>query len=313
MNGRIVEIADRGQYLSMYRGFMVVNKEKEERGRVPLADIAVLLLTSPGNSLSTNLVNALLEQNAMIVFCGDNFQPSGLVWPTVSHHLNSQRLQLQISASQPLKKRLWQMLIRSKISHQQEVLGQFGGKDEGLEGLINRVGSGDPENCEAQAARRYWPRLLGAEFRRDPRMEGINSLLNYGYAVVRSATARAIAAVGLHPSLGIHHHNQANPFCLADDLMEPFRPLVDWRVRTLVDGGEKTVTPEVKKQLAGILDLDLSTESGTSPLSNVLLRLARSLVKNFEEGKARLDLPRSIIPVARVALSDRLDEMNEAS
>lgn len=296
MNSRIVEIADRGQYISMHRGFMVVNKEQGERGRVPLDDIAVLLLTSPGNTLSTNLVNALLEQNAMIVFCGNNFQPSGLVWPTTTHHLSNQRLQVQIAASKPLKKRLWQTLVRLKIRHQAEVLKKFGIEDDSLNTLVNRVGSGDPQNCEAQAARRYWPRLFGQEFRRDPQQEGINSLLNYGYAVARSATARAIAVSGLHPSLGIHHHNQGNPFCLADDLMEPFRPLVDWKVKLLVERGEQTVTPDVKKHLAGILNIDLSTSAGISPLTNTLIRLAQSLVKTFENGKDRLELPRSILP-----------------
>ena len=200
MNRRIIEIADRGQYLSMHRGFLVVSKEKEERGRVPLADIEVLMLTSQGNSLSTNLVNALMEQNTMIVFCGPNFQPAGMVWPTAPHHLHSHRLQLQIEATVPLKKRLWQSLVQAKIGCQAEVLSFFDSPNSGLISMAKQVGSGDPQNCEAQAARRYWPALMGKEFRRNPQTEGINSLLNYGYAVLRSATARSLAGSGCtHP------------------------------------------------------------------------------------------------------------------
>lgn len=297
MNRRIIEIADRGQYLSTHRGFMVVNKGKEERGRVPLADIEVLMLTSQGNSLSTNLIHALLEQNAMIVFCGPNFQPAGMVWPTAPHHLHTQRLQLQIGATVPLKKRLWQNLVQAKIGCQAEVLNFFGLPDADLITLTKQVGSGDPKNCEAQAARRYWPTLMGKEFRRDPRIEGINSLLNYGYSVLRSATARALAGSGLHPSLGIHHHNQSNSFCLADDLMEPFRPLVDWTVKQLADEESIEMVPEIKKRLAGILKIDLETSRGRSPVSNCLLKLAQSLVSSFTERKPGLDLPDSVIPL----------------
>ena len=297
MNARVVEIAERGQYLSMYRGFMVVNKEREERGRVPLADIGVLMLTSSGNTLSTNLVNALLEQNTMVVFCGSNFQPSGLVWPLASHHLNQARLQLQINTSRPLQKRMWQQLIQTKILHQAQVLEWYGIEDEKLFSLARRVGSGDPQNCEAQASRRYWPALFGQAFRRDPKQPGINAFLNYGYAVIRSATARAVAVSGLHPSLGIHHSNQANPFCLADDLMEPFRPLVDWTVKQIAEEESGEVTPEVKKQLAGILSHDLETKRGASPVSNSLICLAQSLVHSMEDGKPQLDLPRSVLPL----------------
>lgn len=298
MSGRIVEITERGQYLSMYRGFMVVQKEKEEKGRVPLADIEVLMLTSQGNSLSTNLVNALLEQNTMIVFCGHNFQPTGLVWPSSPHHQHFQRLQLQMEASLPLKKRLWQQLVQAKIACQTEVLGYFNSADPEMESLVRRVASGDPQNCEAQAARRYWPRLMGKEFRRDPKLDGVNSLLNYGYAVLRSATARALASSGLHLALGIHHHNPSNAFCLADDLMEPFRPLVDWTVRQLDEEGATEMTPEVKKNLAAILKMDMESTRGNSPVSNCLIRLAQSMVRSFENRKPELDLPKPILPVA---------------
>lgn len=297
MNGRVVEISETGKYLFVSRGFLVVTAEKQELGRIPIADILVLVISGAGNSLSTNVINSLLENDVFIIFCGANYHPSGLVWPLDSHHLPGQRLNLQIAASQPLKKRLWQMIVRAKILNQAAVLDYFGIPDPRLASLAKRVGSGDPENCEAQAARRYWTPLMGPEFKRNTQALGINSLLNYGYAVLRAATARATAIAGLYPALGIHHHNQSNPFCLVDDLMEPFRPLVDLYVKQLHSQGIEEVTPDSKRKLAGILSLDLTSHLGASPLSNCLLRLAQSLVKSFENGKADLVLPLSPLPI----------------
>lgn len=297
MSGRVIEIADSGRYLSVYRGFLKVAAEGVELGRVPLADIDVLMLSGHGNALSTNVINALLDQGAVIVVCGSNYHPSAMIWPVASHHLHSARLKLQIGASRPLKKRLWQGIVRAKIENQSAVLGFFNADDNGLSALAERVGSGDPENLEAQAARKYWPLLMGKDFRRDTKGSGKNALLNYGYAVVRAATARSLAAAGLHPALGIHHHNEGNAFCLADDLMEPFRPLVDLVVKRLADEEMEEVTPEAKRKLAGILALELSSAVGAGSLSNCLLRLAQSLVKSFADGKAELDLPLSPLPL----------------
>lgn len=291
MVGRVVEIADTGRHLSLYRGFLVVKAEQQEQGRVPLSDISVLMLSGHGNSLSTNMVNKLLENGSMIVFCGSNFHPSGLVWPMASHHLQQKRLHDQIAVSKPLKKRLWQTLVQAKIKNQADLLETFGASDPTLQGLVQRVGSGDPENCEAQAARRYWKPLMGPEFKRDVKAEGINGLLNYGYAVLRAATARAVASTGLHPALSLHHHNQSNPFGLVDDLMEPFRPWVDGVVRRIRDEGIEEVIPKTKRQLAAVLDLDMKTDKGNTPLSNCLFRLAQSLVTSYENKKDCLVLP----------------------
>ncbi len=297
MTGRVVEISETGKHLSISRGFLVVTVKKQELGRVPLADILVLIISGMGNSLSTNVINALLEKDVSIIFCGPNYHPLGLVWPLGSHHLPVQRLKLQIAASRPLKKRLWQRLVQAKILNQSAVLNYFGAPDPALAGLAKRVGSGDPENCEAQAARRYWSPLMGSEFRRNTDGGGINSLLNYGYAVLRAATARAVAVSGLYPALGVHHHSQANAFCLVDDLIEPFRPLVDLTVKKLYRDGVVEIEPDSKRRLAGILNLDLTSHLGVSPLSQCLLRLAQSLVRSFETGKAELVLPLSPLPI----------------
>lgn len=296
MVGRVIEIADNGRYLSLYRGFLVIKTEGEELGRVPLDTVAVLILSGAGNSISTQVVNALLEAGTMIIFCGGNYHPSAFIWPLVSHHQLTQRLQWQIEAGLPLKKRLWQALVTEKIQNQSATLRKFGFDECSLSDLALRVGSGDPENVESQAARKYWPALMGPEFRRDPAIGGTNGLLNYGYAVVRAAVARGVAAAGLHPALGIHHSNQSNPFCLVDDLLEPFRPLVDWTVRTMLNEGVTEVTPDTKRKLAGLLHHDILTGQGVSPLTNCLIRLGQSLARSLETNKAELDLPLSFWP-----------------
>ena len=156
---------------------------------------------------------------------------------------------------------------------------------------MRRVKSGDPDNVEAQAARRYWHMLFGSDFRRDRFGDMPNPLLNYGYTVLRAAVARAVVAAGLHPSLGIHHHNRANPMCLVDDLMEPFRPLVDYAVACLVRSGCEEMTAEAKRALAGILTVDMNADRGVSPLQTCLERAAQSLAQSFEDKTPSLTFP----------------------
>ena len=211
----------------------------------------------------------------------------------------------QISASEPLKKGLWQLIVRRKIVNQATILDSYAGNEKVIKDLLvlsRRVRSGDPENMEAQAARIYWRALMGNAFRRDRYASGANAALNYGYTVLRAATARAICGAGLHPSLGIHHRSAVNAFALVDDLMEPFRPLVDSLVRKIYRGtlhgqgneyeieNEPDLNPENKRELAKVLQLDLMTESGMSPLANCLVRTAQSFCRCLEEKKRQLEL-----------------------
>ncbi len=300
MNGRVIEISDSGRYLSVYRGFLIIKSEGKELGRVPLADIQVLILSGFGNSLTTNVVNNLLENGGTIVFCGKNYHPSAILWPIGSHNVETGRLQLQINASKPLKKRVWQVLVKDKIGNQAAILESLNLESEKVRLLTQRVGSGDPENLEAQAARIYWPLLMGKEFRRNTDGDGVNALLNYGYAVLRAATARGVSASGLQPSLGVHHRSEANAFCLVDDLMEPFRPLVDLFVYKLISQGVNEVTPEAKQKLVSVLNIELSASVGASSLSNCLMRLSQSLVKSFQSNSVELELPKSPLPIELV-------------
>lgn len=299
---RVIEIQNDGYYLSAERGFMVIEKKGEAEARkIPLEDIGVLILSGSGCGLSTNLVVRLLETGTGIVLCGANYHPAALIHPVESHHAQAGRIRQQIDASAPLQKRLWQALVQCKIRHQGEVLALWAGRDEGLTEFAKRVVSGDPDNKEAQAARRYWPALLGSSFRRDPKSGGINALLNYGYAIIRAQIARSVAACGFHPALGIHHQNDANPFCLVDDLIEPFRPLVDIRVREMLQDATEPpseLTPDIKRELAGILGLSLKGAEDSAALPTHILRLCQSLVQSYATKQENLIFPASILPVA---------------
>lgn len=297
MIGRVIEIASDGRHLAVFRGFMTISANGAEVGRVPLDDIGVLLCHAHGLTYSNNLIVALTERGAAIVICGADHMPVAWIWPLDGHHVQSLRMRHQLAATEPLHKRLWQTIVRAKIVQQGAVLAGLGRSYEAFDLLASKVRSGDPDNIEAQAARRYWPLLMGDDFRRDRAAGGANALLNYGYTVLRAGVARAVVAAGLHPSLGLHHANRGNPMCLVDDLMEPFRPLVDVAVVRLMGAGEADVTPAAKARLALLLSLDLATRAGTTRLSTCLERLALSLATAFETRKPDLDLPPPVLPL----------------
>lgn len=289
--GRVVEIAENGRHLSKSDGFLVIEAGRKKLGQIPLEDICAVIATAPGTSASCAALAELSARGIPFVLCGSKFLPSAIIWPLSGHHAQQRRMECQLDASQPLKKRLWAGLVAAKIRHQGIVLASQGHEAEAFFAMARAVRSGDPENLEAQAARRYWPLLLGENFRRDQGADGANSLLNYGYTVLRAATARAIVAAGLHPGLGIFHRHPQNFMPLADDLMEVFRPFVDDRVVKLVHSGVGTVTLQVKRSLTAILSLTLPTRYGLSPISTCLIRLAASLGESFVSAASALDLP----------------------
>ena len=291
MISRVVEVTSPGRHLARERGLMTVTHEGVEDGRVPLDDIGVLLCNARDLTYSNGLMTELARRGAVVVLCGGNYLPVAWIWPLEGNHIQALRMRRQLEASLPLCKRLWQALVKAKIAQQKNTLELLGIYDGKLEDLAKRVRSGDPDNTEAQAARRYWPLLFGNGFRRERFGPMPNPLLNYGYTVLRAATARAITASGLHPSLGIHHRNRTNSMCLVDDLMEPFRPLVDYTVAGLVAGGRENMSSEVRRELAAVLMMDLVTKRGTTPLQTCLERAAQSLAQSFETGKPELLLP----------------------
>ena len=235
---KTVEFATAGTRLSVAHRQLVIERPDKPTATLPIEDLGVVVVDDIRATYTQAVFVDLLEAGATVMVTGRDHLPAGMMLPLDAHHVQTARHIAQVGASEPTRKRIWQTLIRTKIALQAEVLRTFNGEDGGLAPMARRVRSGDPDNLEAQAAQRYWPRLFGAQFRRDRAAEGVNALLNYGYAVVRAATARAVVASGLIPSLGVFHKNRGNPFCLADDLLEPYRPFVDWRVRLLCDEGD---------------------------------------------------------------------------
>jgi CRISPR-associated protein Cas1 len=288
---RIVEITEEGRHLAKDRGFLVVQAGREETGRVPLDDLMAVLATARGTSVSIALLAALAERGVTFVVPGRNFTPAALLWPVEGHHAVSRRMAAQIDRTRSLDKRLWQQIVAAKIRRQAWALHRANVPSGAFGRLARLVKPGDPENIEAQAARRYWPLMMGSGFRRDQDAPGTNALLNYGYAVLRAAVARAICAVGLHPALGVFHRNPQNPMPLADDLMEPFRPVVDDVVRLLLADGVTEVTVDAKRRLVALLWQDEPTEAGMSPLATVILRTAQSLAESYLSGGAMLVFP----------------------
>lgn len=297
MVGRVVEVATDGRHLAVDRGFLTVAEKGAEVGRIPLDDLAAVVANAHGLTYSNNLMVTLATRGVPVVLCGPNHRPAAVVWPVDGHHAQAGRMSDQARASAPLKKRLWQQIVQAKIMAQAVTLTAVGAEAGGFRLLARKVRPGDPDNVEAEAARRYWPLLLGPEFRRDADSGGLNGLLNYGYAILRAATARAVMAAGLHPSLGLMHANRSNTLVLVDDLMEPFRPLVDREVHRLKSDGVSEVSSEGKTALARIMVIDLPTEEGMSPLMTCLDRLANSLAKAYAGEGDRLVLPRSSLPL----------------
>ena len=294
MIGRIVEIAGDSRHLSVHRGFLVVESRGEEVGRVPLDDIAAVVANAHGITYSNNLVVALSKRAVPLVVCGPNHVPVAFLWPVEGNHRQATRMDAQLRAPRALQNRLWRDVVRAKILFQADALNRAGRPFAPVAMLARRVKPGDPENVESQAARRYWPLMFGPGFRRDRRLDGPNAQLNYGYTVLRSAAARAVMAAGLHPTLAIHHRNRGNPMRLVDDLMEPFRPLVDLMVLELRERGEEGVSAEAKRLLAHVAYRDLRTRAGVTPLMTCLERLAASLALVYEGERQSLDLPRPL-------------------
>jgi CRISPR-associated protein Cas1 len=304
MIGRIVEVADDRRYLFVHRGFMVVRDtegERKELGQIPLDDIAAVIANAHGLSYTNSLLVALAERGAPFVLCAANHNAVGMLLPIDGNFEQGRRIDAQIEAHLPTHKRLWAAIVRAKLEQQASALEAAGAPPAPLAALATKVKSGDPDNLEAQGARRYWGLLFPEGFKRDQNAGGINALLNYGYTVLRAATARAVIAAGLHPSIGLHHSHDNNPMRLVDDLMEPFRPVIDLKVWQLQLHGEDQVTPDSKRALVRTLYDDMQTTAGATPVMVCTQKLATSLAQVYLGERERLDLPLPGLPLALVS------------
>lgn len=279
-------------YLSLRNNQLVVKKQGEDEKTIPIEDVGFIILDSPQITITNALLEGLIENNCAIINCGKTHLPIGLLLPLSGNILQSEKFQAQIEASVPLKKQLWQQTVQQKILNQADVLRQCHGVEaKYLTTLANEVRSGDVDNREGVAAAYYWkemfPNIEG--FTRDRYGVPPNNMLNYGYAILRGTVARALVASGLLPTLGIHHHNRYNAYCLADDVMEPYRPIVDKLVCVLTENGNSCpndLTMEVKTELLKIPVMDVLIDGKRSPLMNAVSMTTASLSKCFE-GKCR--------------------------
>lgn len=258
---------------------------------LPIEDITALILESSQITVSSTLLSACQEHGVAVITCDDTHMPNGVLLPFQPHSRQSRVSHLQISWTQSLKKRLWQRVIQCKITNQAICLGNIAGKDEAkrLYALAQRVNSGDPQNIEAQAARDYWPRLMGKNFRRSGN-DTTNAALNYGYTVLRAFVARSQVAYGLLPTFGIHHCNELNAFNLTDDMMEVFRPFVDDMVYALkasgdLDAKNAQLSLEVRQNLANIGNVTCLIDGNTHTIANACDKLSIGLI-NAIEGKS---------------------------
>jgi len=300
MIGRIVEVADDRRHLSLSRGFLVVQEsdgERKELGQIPIDDIAALIGNAYGLSYTNNLLVAFAERGTPFVLCAANHNAVGMLWPVDGNYQQAKRFDAQLSVTRPTNKRLWAELVRCKLLQQAAALEAVGQPPVALERFATKVRSGDPDNIEAQGARRYWGLLFGNDFRRNKEGGGLNGLLNYGYTVYRASMARAIIAAGLHPTVGIHHCNEGSAMRLVDDLMEPFRPMVDLVVWRLNSQKESEVTPDTKRALVRSLYDDMLTDVGATPAMVCMQRLATSLAQIYLGEREKLDLPYPGLPL----------------
>lgn len=254
---------------------------------IPIEDIGIVVLDHKQITVTQGLLEKLLENNCAVITCDSAHLPVGLMLPLCGNTIQSERFRQQIDASVPLKKQLWQQTIQQKIRNQAALLRMVHGKDvKNMLVWANNVRSGDADNLEARAAAYYWknmfPEIEG--FTRD--RDGVypNNWLNYGYAVLRAVVARALVESGLLPTLGIHHHNRYNAYCLADDIMEPYRPYVDNLVVKLMRSGVNTeeITTGIKREFLIIPTLDVCINKRRSPLMVAVQQTANSLQKCFK-------------------------------
>ena len=282
-------------YLSFKQGqLQITDKNSGEINQAPVEDLGFIVIEHPQVTFTHYLMSKLIAHNVAVVFCDEKHMPSSMLLHLESNHLQNEIFRNQINAGVPLKKQLWQQTIKAKIKNQKLLLEELGRDPGNLGALIKNVKSGDTSNQEAVASRHYWGQLFPVEgFKR--KRDGIppNSLLNYGYAILRAAVARSLVGSGMLPTLGIHHKNRYNAFCLADDIMEPYRPFVDKTVVGIVESGNDfdDLSKEVKAELLNVLTMDAFFKKHTKPLMVGLSSTTASLAKCFDGTSGKLDYP----------------------
>lgn len=288
--GRIVEISSEGYSLRIDRGFLVLSLKggSQPDRRIPLDEIESLVLNTNAASLTASVLTSLAQRGTPMVFCDARHLPIAMSLPVSQNYEHSKRLREQARLTQSQADRIWAQIVRSKINRQSEVLQHTGKTNIHLRRIADKVLDGDPSNCEAEAAKAYWRGLFGNNFRRNAD-NGINARLNYGYSILRATLARYVCAHGLSPSLGIHHRNAANPVCLVDDLMEPFRPLIDWKVAGM-ESTDESITKDEKLGLVGLMTQKVRCDGGSVLFESLLKASVFSFYRICSERSSTLEL-----------------------
>ncbi|WP_423129792.1 type II CRISPR-associated endonuclease Cas1 [Gaoshiqia sp. Z1-71] len=274
---------------------VIDSETKTEKASVPLEDIAIVVLDHPQITLTHALIADLTDRNVALISCDSRHMPSGLMLPLDGNHVQTERFRNQIDASEPLIKNLWMQTVKAKIENQADLLNRCGFDNKPLLALVPQIKSGDPDNIEGRAASVYWKRLFNEhDFTRDRFGTEPNSHLNYCYAILRAIVARALVSSGLLPTLGIFHRNKYNAYCLADDVMEPYRPFCDELVYDMFVNGEidsEEITRPQKARMLAIATCDVLMDGKKSPLMVAMSRTTNSLYECFEGTRRKIVYP----------------------
>ena len=263
------------------------------KGKIPLEDLGLLMLDHWQITVSHQLIQKMMGNNVVVISCDAHHLPHGIMLPLHGHTEFSDLIKYKLPASEPLKKQLWKQTIECKIENQKEVLRRLGNYYEPMMDYRNNVKSGDLTNMEGIAAQHYWKYLISLDFLRQRFGDSPNQFFNFGYSVLRSIVARAIVETGLLPVLGIFHKNKYNPYCLADDMMEPYRPFVDWLVMDWLTRNPETedLTKEFKAHILQIATKDVKIDGKTRPLMVAVKTTVSSLYKCYTGEKRQISYP----------------------
>lgn len=289
---RIVEVSN-PSYLHLKHKQLLIDQNHELVAQIPIEDIGALVLEHSAISITQPLIIECQKHHVAIIFCDEKHLPYSTILPiSEGNTLHQKILKQQINISEPIRKRLWKQIIIQKINNQADTLKKFNKPYARLDKLVTEVKSGDSTNCEGLAAQYYWKALFGTSFIRDQNAEGINAILNYGYSIIRAMVARNICAAGLHPAIGLFHHNQYNALCLADDLMEPLRPWVDSIAYELYQTNPNiTITIESKIPFLKLISDTVQFEHKQMPMMVSMHYLMANLKRNFTKECSTLTYP----------------------
>ena len=275
------------------KNLQLVIKTETRESTIPIEDIGYLVVDHPEIYLSIPALNLLIDNNTAVIICNTNHLPNGMFLNLNSHHIQQEIFKNQINASAPLKKQLWQQTITEKITNQGILLQKITLKNNNFEFLASKVLSGDSSNMEGVAANFYWKSFFEHNFKRERFGDYPNNFLNYGYAILRAATARALSGSGLLNTLGIHHKSKYNAFALADDIMEPFRPIVDEKVAEIMQNySEQELNTAIKAELLQILTRTVYFKEEKSPLMVALQKTASSLQQCYTGERKKIKYPK---------------------